>query len=361
MSSSPDPALIDQPGAVRQENQLDLDVLLPWLARHVPDLPDGRPEVAQYPGGASNLTYALSFAERTLILRRPPSGTRPKSGHDMGREYRVMSGLHGHYPVPKPLAHCEDESIIGAPFYVMEKLEGIILRRDLPQGMTLEPTRAAGLCRDFWQRLIDLHQLSPAACGLAELGRPAGYVQRQIEGWNGRYDKARTEDAPEAQDVMEWLSAHQIPEDGRASLIHNDYRFDNVVLSPDSDLRIIGVLDWEMCTVGDPLMDLGCALAYWVHDDDDPELEAIRMQPSNLPGMLRREDITDWYQEQTGTTIGNPAFYLAFGLFRLAVIAQQIYYRFAMGQTSNPRYKPFGPMVHVLVRRARATAGLPAR
>lgn len=358
MSQQPDSALIDQPSAVREENRLALDNLLPWLRAQVPGLPEVQPEVAQYPGGASNLTYALDFGSRTVILRRPPAGTRPKSGHDMGREYRVMSGLDGHFPVPKPLAACEDESIIGAPFYVMEKLEGIILRRDLPQGLTLDAQRAGQLCQDFWQRLIDLHQLSPAECGLADLGRPEGYVKRQIEGWNSRYEKAKTEDAPQADDVMAWLDAHQISEDGRASLIHNDYRFDNVVLSPDKALRIIGVLDWEMCTVGDPLMDLGCALAYWVHDDDDAELESIRMQPSNLPGMMRREEITAWYQEQTGIEITHPAFYMAFGLFRLAVIAQQIYYRYAMGQTTNPRYKPFGPMVHTLVNRARATAGL---
>jgi len=358
MPQRSDSALIDQPSAVREENRLDLDALLPWLHAQIPDLPETQPKVAQYPGGASNLTYALDFGNRTLILRRPPSGTRPKSGHDMGREYRVLSGLYGHFPVPQPLAACEDESVLGAPFYVMEKLEGIILRRDLPEGLTLDPDRANSLCRDFWQRLIDLHQLSPAECGLAELGRPEGYVKRQIEGWNGRYQKAATEDAPDAKDVMEWLAAHQIPENGRASLIHNDYRFDNVVLSPDDSLRIIGVLDWEMCTVGDPLMDLGCALAYWVHDDDDAELESIRMQPSDLPGMMRRETITDWYQEQTGFEINHPAFYLSFGLFRLAVIAQQIYYRYAMGQTTNPRYMPFGPMVHTLVRRARATAGI---
>lgn len=358
MSHPSDSALIDQPSAVREENRLDLESLLPWLRAQVAALPDVQPTVAQYPGGASNLTYALDFGDRTLILRRPPTGTRPKSGHDMGREYRVMSGLYGHYPVPKPLAACEDESIIGAPFYVMEKLEGIILRRDLPAGLSLDPQRANALCRDFWQRLIDLHQLSPADCGLAELGRPEGYVKRQIEGWNGRYQKAATEDAPDADDIMAWLDAHQIPENGRASLIHNDYRFDNVVLSPDDSLRIIGVLDWEMCTVGDPLLDLGCALAYWVHDDDDQELESIRMQPSNLAGMMRREDITAWYEEQTGVEIGHPAFYLSFGLFRLAVIAQQIYYRYAMGQTTNPRYKPFGAMVHTLVRRARITAGI---
>lgn len=350
--------LIDQPLAVRDEDALDLDALLPWLRGHVDHLPAETPTVAQYPGGASNITYALDFGERTLILRRPPFGTRPRSGHDMGREYRVMSGLHGHYPVPRPLAQCEDEAVLGAPFYVMEKLEGIILRRDLPAGMHLDAGAAVGLCERFWQALIDLHRLSPAEAGLADLGRPEGYVARQIGGWNERYRRARTEDAPEADDVMRWLDAHQRPEDGRASLIHNDYRFDNVVLSPDGELRIIGVLDWEMCTIGDPLLDLGCSLAYWIEAGDDPALEAIRMQPSNLPGMMRRDDILAFYERQTGIAVPHPEFYIAFGLFRLAVIAQQIYYRYAAGQTTNTRYRDFGGMVHVLVARARHVAGI---
>lgn len=349
---------VDRPEGVRSEDALDLQRLLPWLREHIPDLPAGEPDVAQYPGGASNITYALDFGSLTLILRRPPFGTRPKSGHDMGREYRVMSGLHGHFPVPAPLAECEDESIIGAPFYVMEKLAGIILRRDLPEGMTLDAPAAGKLCQDFWQTLIDLHQLDPARVGLDGLGHPEGYVARQVRGWNGRYQRAATEDAPEAGAIMRWLDDHQRPENGRASLIHNDYRFDNVVLSPDERLRIIGVLDWEMCTVGDPQLDLGCALAYWIEAGDDDELAALRMQPSHLPGMMTRDEVLAYYEKQTGQTVEDPAFLVAFGLFRLGVIAQQIYYRYAAGQTSNPRYRDFGPMVHLLVKRAAHVAGL---
>lgn len=349
---------VDQPQAVRSEDALELDRLLPWLREHIPDLADAEPRVAQYPGGASNITYALDFGNRTLILRRPPFGTRPKSGHDMGREYRVMSGLHGHFPVPEPLAASDDESIIGAPFYVMEKLEGIILRRDLPDGLTLDAAAAGRLCSDFWQTLIDLHELDPERVGLADLGRPEGYVARQVRGWNQRYARAATEDAPEAGAIMRWLDEKQRPENGRASLIHNDYRFDNVVLSPDEQLRIIGVLDWEMCTVGDPQLDLGCALAYWIEAGDDEELAAIRMQPSHLPGMMTRDEVLAFYEKQTGQKVEDPAFLIAFGLFRLAVIAQQIYYRYAARQTSNPRYRDFGPMVHLLVKRAARVARL---
>lgn len=345
--------LLDRPGEVRAENALDLGRLMPWLREHLSDLDDEHPEVAQYAGGASNLTYALRFSHRTLILRRPPSGTRPKSGHDMAREFRVMRALHGHFPVPTPHAMCEDESVIGAPFYLMDKLEGIILRRDLPDNMTLSAEAAADLCRRFWQQLIDLHQLDANTVGLGTLGRPEGYVARQVAGWNERYARAATDDAPDAQDVMRWLTKRQVPENGRASLIHNDYRFDNVVLSPDARLEVIGVLDWEMCTLGDPLMDLGGAMAYWIEACDGAAGDAIRMQPSHLPGMLTRDEVWHFYERQTGISITDPDFYLAFGLFRLAAIAQQIYFRYANGQTSNPRYAAFGPMVHTLVQRAR--------
>lgn len=351
-------ALRDRPGTVREENALDLDRLLPWLQRALPDLPNTTPNVAQYGGGASNLTYALDFGAQTIILRRPPAGTKPKSGHDMGREFRVLQGLHGHYPVPRPLASCEDDAVIGAPFYVMEKLDGIIVRRDLPDGLLLPPDDARALSERLWDQLVALHLLSPEQCGLQHLGKPEGYVARQVAGWNSRYQKARTDDAPVADDIMQWLEDHQISENGRASLLHNDYRFDNVVLSPDDELRVIGVLDWELCTIGDPLLDLGCALAYWVTPEDPDEMQAVRMQPSHLPGMPDREAICARYAQMTGYRIDQLDFYLAFGLFRLAVIVQQIYYRYAKGQTSNPRYRAFGPMVHVLVNRARNVAGL---
>lgn len=341
-------ATLDAPGEVSEENSFDPERLRWFLREHVPDLPQTAATLKQFQGGASNLTYQLDFGTRSMILRRPPSGTKPKSGHDMHREFRVLSALHPHFPCPRPLAYCEDAALIGAPFYVMEKLEGVILRRDPPKGLDYPPEQARQLCLNLLDTQIRLHGLDCAAVGLGDLGRPEGYVQRQVSGWCERFDKVRTDDIPDYAAVMAWLREKQPPDSPRPGLIHNDYRFDNVVLSPADNLSIIGVLDWEMCTVGDPLMDLGSSLAYWVQDGDARAMQNLRMQPSNLPGMLTRQEIVAYYQEKTGLGIVNPDYYHVFGLFRLAVIAQQIYYRFKLGQTHNPRFQAFGLFVNVL-------------
>jgi aminoglycoside phosphotransferase (APT) family kinase protein len=341
---------LDQPGKVRDENAFDPAVILPFLKSKIPDLPEGPLELKQFSGGASNLTFQLDAGNRSMILRRPPAGTKPKSGHDMGREFRVLSALHPHFPCPKPLAYCEDTSLIGAPFYVMEKLEGIILRRDPPKGVSYTPEQARQLCLNLLDTQIRLHTLDYRAIGLGDLGHPEGYVERQVNGWCDRYVKARTDDVPDCSGIMDWLKAHRPPDSPRPGIIHNDYRFDNVVLDPDDRLTIIGVLDWEMCTLGDPLMDLGSSLAYWVQPGDAAPMQTLRMQPSNLPGMLTREQIIEYYAGKTGLEVRNPDFYYVFGLFRLGVIAQQIYYRWKLGQTKNPRFQAFGMFVSVLAQ-----------
>lgn len=345
-------ALLDQPGKVRDENRFDPQAILPFLRQHIPDLPEGPLALRQFQGGASNLTFQLDVGERQLILRRPPSGTKPKSGHDMGREYHVLRELHGHFPVPQPLAYCEDVALIGAPFYVMEKLDGLILRRDPPKELRYAPEQARQLCLNLLDTLIRLHTLDYQAIGLGDLGKPEGYVERQVSGWCERFEKAWTDDVPKCEVLMAWLRQHHPEDSPQPGIIHNDYRFDNVVLSPADNLTIIGVLDWEMCTLGDPLMDLGSALAYWVQPGDAPPMQAVRMQPSNLPGMLTRDEIARYYGERTGRAIPNLDFYYVFGLFRLAVIAQQIYYRWKLGQTKNPRFQAFGMFVSVLAQAA---------
>ncbi|MDE2148472.1 MAG: phosphotransferase family protein [Gammaproteobacteria bacterium] len=322
--------------------------MLPLLRSRIPDLPPGPVALRQFQGGASNLTFQLEIGARKLILRRPPSGTKPKSGHDMQREYRVLSALHGHYPCPRPLLYCDDPALIGAPFYVMEKIEGLILRRDLPPGTRYTPEQARRLAGNLLDTQIRLHQIDYAAIGLGDLGHPQGYVERQVRGWGERFGKARTDDVPDCEAVMAWLNARRPHDSPRPGLIHNDYRFDNVVLDPQNRLTIIGVLDWEMCTVGDPLLDLGSSLAYWVQSDDPQPLQRLRMQPSHLPGMPSRRQIADDYQQRTGRAIGDLDWYHVFGLFRLAVIAQQIYYRYRLGQTRNPRFQAFGVFVTVL-------------
>lgn len=341
-------AWVDQPDALRDENRFDAAALETWLRSAVSGLPAGPMQVRQFSGGASNLTYELRFGDRALILRSPPPGTKPRGGHDMGREYRVLRALHGHYPCPEPLAYQDDPALLGAPFYVMQKLEGIILRRDPPPGLDCGPARAATLCRALWDQQIALHQLDYQALGLGDLGQPQGYVARQVAGWSERYRRARTDDVPDCESLMAWLDAEQPADCPRPGLIHNDYRFDNVVLDPADQLSIIGVLDWEMCTIGDPLMDLGCALAYWIEADDPAPMQQARMQPSQLPGMFSRVQVVEYYAERTGLALDNPRFYYVFGLFRLAVIAQQIYYRYRAGQTRNPRFEGFGRFVAVL-------------
>lgn len=347
-------APLDEPGRVREENAFDPEALRSFLSGQIADFPTAPMTLRQFAGGASNLTYQLDVGDRAMILRRPPAGTKPKSGHDMHREYRVLSALHGHFPCPRPLAYCEDTALIGAPFYVMEKLDGIILRRDPPKTLSYPRERARQLCLNLIDTLVQLHQLDYAAIGLGDLGRPEGYVQRQVEGWCQRFEKAWTDDVPKCEVITTWLRAHRPTDSAHPALIHNDYRFDNVVLSPSDALSVIGVLDWEMCTIGDPLMDLGSVLAYWVQAGDPPQMQTIRMQPSNLPGMLTREEIAAYYGERTGQAIGHLDWYYVFGLFRLGVIAQQIYYRYKLGQTRNPRFQAFGLFVSVLAQVADA-------
>ncbi len=343
-------APLDQAGQVRGENAFDPTHILPFLKSQIADLKDGPLELKQFQGGASNLTYLLRIGEREMILRRPPAGTKPKSGHDMGREFRVLKALSPHFPCPRPLAYCTDETLIGATFYVMEKLNGVILRRDPPAEIRYTPEQARTLCINLLDTQIRLHTLDYKAIGLSDLGHPEGYVARQLSGWCDRFSKARTDDVPGCETVMDWLKQHAPDDSPRPAIIHNDYRFDNVVLDPRDSLSIIGVLDWEMCTLGDPLMDLGSSLAYWVQPGDAQPMQALRMQPSHLPGMLTRNEIVNYYGEKTGRTIGNYDFYYVFGMFRLAVIAQQIYYRWKLGQTKNPRYQAFGVFVSVLAQ-----------
>jgi aminoglycoside phosphotransferase (APT) family kinase protein len=336
---------------VRAEDAFDVASVDAWL-RQETELPTGLPQVRQFSGGASNLTYLLRYEARELILRRPPVGTKAKGAHDMGREYRIQAGLAPVFPyVPKMVAHCNDLEVIGSEFYVMERIAGTIPRRS-ELGVDLTPEQTRQLCYTLIDTLVDLHQVDPAAAGLEDLGRGAGYVERQVSGWTGRYRLAKTWNVPSFERVMAWLEANR-PADVRICVIHNDFRLDNVVLAQDDPLRVVGVLDWELATLGDPLMDLGSALAYWVQADDDWGFRRFRLQPSDVPGMLSRDEIVHYYSDKAGLKPENWAFYEVFGLFRLAVIVQQIYYRYHHKQTRNPRFKNFWLPVNLLERRCR--------
>jgi aminoglycoside phosphotransferase (APT) family kinase protein len=338
----------DQPGALREEDAFDTDAVHEWLRSTVDGL-GTTPAVKQFPGGASNLTYLLSYPDRELILRRPPKGHKAASAHDMRREYTVQKQLKPVFPyVPTVLALCTDPAVIGSDFYVMDRIDGIILRGDLPGDMTLSPDQASSLAYRTFDRLIELHEVDPEKAGLSGLGKGAGYVERQVRGWSDRFRKARTPNSPDAEAIMAWLHENQ-PGDVRTCVIHNDFRFDNVVL--DDDLAIVGVLDWEMATLGDPLMDLAGSLAYWIQADDDEIAQAARRQPSHLPGMPKRRELVAYYCDRMGLDAGNWLFYDVFGAFRLAAIMQQIYYRFHSGQTHNPAFANLETFVAYLLDR----------
>ena len=332
--------------------ELEVGKVDAWLKDRVSGL-SGAPEVTQYRGGASNWTYRLRYASHDLVLRRPPAGTKAKSAHDMGREYRIQKALAPVFPfVPEMIAFCDDASVIGCEFYVMRRLDGTILRKDPPRDLALTPDQTRRLCLKVIDTLISLHRVDPEGAGLKDLGKGAGYTRRQVEGWSDRYRKARTWNVPRLEDVMSWLAA-RTPEDVATCLIHNDFRFDNVVLDPKDPTRVVGVLDWEMATLGDPLMDLGGALAYWVQADDDFFLRSLRRQPTHLPGMLTRREVVEYYAEKTGWRTDDWSFYEVFGLFRLAGIAQQIYHRYHRGESRNRAFRHFWLFVTYLGWRCR--------
>jgi len=354
-------ATTDQARAVRDEDMFDVERVDAFLKQHIEGL-HGRPEVRQFPGGASNLTYLLSYGDgadkRELVLRRPPAGVKAKSAHDMLREARVMAALKPHYPhVPTILASCDDPAVLGADFYVMERLRGVILRRDLPPELGLDAAGVRKLCLGFIDRLLELHRVDTSLPELHALGRGEGYIARQVGGWSERWRQAATDDTDACEDVLAWLAAKQPARETAICVIHNDYRFDNVVLDPADPLRIVGVLDWEMATLGDPLMDLGGSLAYWVQADDDAIFQAFRRQPTNAAGMLTRREVIDYYGERSGWSVEHFDFHEVFGLFRLMVIIQQIYRRFVLGQTSNPQFAGFGQAATYMGQRCRMLIG----
>ena len=330
--------LIDTPKKIREGEELNIPAIEKFLKEYIPGL-EGNLVVEQFPSGYSNLTYLIKVGEKELVLRRPPFGTKAKTAHDMKREYKILNALNPvfHY-CPKPLIYTEDTSIMGCPFYVMERIKGIILRRDLPEGLSFKPEEARKLCENMLDVHLELHSIDYKKIGLADFGKPEGYVKRQVEGWTGRYRNAKTDDAPDFEEVIRWLHDNMPEESKKSCIIHNDYKFDNIVLSPEDPLKIIGVLDWEMATIGDPLMDLGSSLAYWVQADDPPEFQAIRMMPTNIPGAMTRDELVQRYAEKSGVKIDNFDFYYCFGLFRLAGIAQQIYYRYYHKQTKDDRF-----------------------
>ena len=334
--------MMDQATSVRSGEALDVASLTTYLQQHFgPSV--GSVRIQQFPSGYSNLTYLVSTSSQEYVLRRPPMGQYAPQAHDMEREYRVLSLLKPVYDaVPTPVLYCEATNIIGAPFYLMERVPGVILRGSA-SGEKVSPAQMQALSERAVDHLVQLHALDTETTGLSELGHPVGYVSRQVDGWIKRYRRAETDSIPAMSEVMEWLPEHLPPELPRPALIHNDYKYDNLVLNPDNLAEIIAVLDWEMATVGDPLMDLGTTLGYWAEADDHPAL-----RPFNLTwreGNLNREAVAQRYAERSGYDLDHLVFYYVFGCFKIGVIAQQIYARYQQGHTRDER---FAGLIHVV-------------
>ena len=329
----------------RPGEQLDLARLEAWLA-------EGPVECEQFLAGHSNLTYLIRASGNEYVLRRPPFGTQVKSAHDMGREYRVLSHLHAVYPLaPHPLRYCEDLSVLGAPFYLMGRLPGIVIRKELPEALAASPAECRRLSHALVDNLAALHGLDLEAAGLADFGKPQGYVRRQIEGWSKRWREAQTEEVPAMNEAAQWLAV-RLPTESGAALIHNDYKLDNILVDPADPARLTGLLDWEMATVGDPLMDLGTALSYWIEASDPPAFQQLRFSPTIAPGFISRREYVERYAERRGRPVPDPVYYYVYGLFKLAVILQQIYYRYAHGHTQDARFAPLGEVAKGLGRQA---------
>jgi len=338
--------------AVRKGEELNLGALTDHLRGKIDGVDQGI-EVEQFPGGHSNLTYLLIIGGREYVLRRAPMGPVAPKAHDMVREYRVLHAVHPHFrPAPEVYLVCEDPGVIGAPFFLMQRRRGIVLRTQVPPEVAAHQNYQNSISRAFVDCLVELHSVDVEKHGLISLGKPEGFVARQVKGWSERWERARTTPSPEMDQMMVWL-AQSVPPSGPPTLVHNDFKLDNVMLDSTTPDRIEAVLDWEMTTVGDPLCDLGLTLCYWCSTlVPGTSLEAI----TTGPGWYSRDEFVSRYAEKTGRDVSALPWHEVFGVFKLAVILQQIYFRFWRGQTSDERFRNFDQRVKVLTERAAAMA-----
>ncbi|MBL7873272.1 MAG: phosphotransferase family protein [Cyclobacteriaceae bacterium] len=335
--------MMDQPSATRAGEELDLDKLQAYLRQHLSGF-DQQISIQQFPSGYSNLTYFIQTGSQGYVLRRPPFGANIKSAHDMEREYVVLTKLReaGYLKVPEVIHLCKDQNVMGCPFYLMKRVEGVILRNRVPKGITINEDSFRSLSIAAIDQLVNLHKLDINKTGLETLGKPDGYLHRQVEGWTKRYTNSQTDEIASMNEVANWMQQNE-PTTSQTTFIHNDFKYDNLVLNPENLSEIIAVLDWEMATVGDPLMDLGTTLAYWAEANDPDYLKPFNL--TWMPGNFTRREVVNFYEQQTGTPIKNVVFYYAFGSFKVGVICQQIYYRYKQGLTKDPR---FASLLHVI-------------
>jgi aminoglycoside phosphotransferase (APT) family kinase protein len=326
--------------AVRKGEALDKGPLAEYLKGRL-EGGDCTLEVLQFPGGHANLTYLLKLGEYEYVLRRPPMGPVAKSSHDMGREYRALSVLYKVFPyAPRAFLYCEDDAVIGAPFFVMERKKGRVVRNQVPEafGGGKDPKVNRILSEVVIDTLVELHAVDYVSIGLEGLGKPEGFMERQISGWSGRYDRAMTKEIGCVKDLTGWLG-DKLPLPQDSVLLHNDWRLDNMMVAPDDPGKVVAVFDWDMCTLGDPLADLGCLMSLWFQEGEG--LGAMSAMPSDVPGFMTRKEAIERYGEKSGRDVRKMDFYYVFGLFKIAVVVQQIYYRYAQGQTKDDRFEKF--------------------
>lgn len=340
---------------VRPDERFDENKLAVYLRGRLPGSENSL-MVRQFGGGAANLTYLLDYGTHAYVLRRPPLGPVARSAHDMGREYKVLSVLDQAFPyAPRAFLYCEDPEVIGTDFLVMERRQGIVVRRSIPAAYAGESDAPRRMSKALVDALAAFHAVDYAAIGLEDLGRPAGFIERQVEGWYRRWQKAQTHDLPEMDVLYAWLKEN-LPPSQHFSLIHNDYKLDNVMLSPHDPGELVAVFDWDMCTLGDPMSDLGALLTYWTEPSDPPWLQAVAMMPVGDLGFMTRQELVERYAERSGRSVDNINFYHALGLFRLVVIIAQIYIRYKRGQTQDARFAAFEQMIPLMARAAETVA-----
>jgi aminoglycoside phosphotransferase (APT) family kinase protein len=343
---------------VRPTEQLDWAALAAYLRWHLPSLAitgldlSRDLEVSQFPGGHSNLTYLVRFGGAELVIRRPPLGPVPRKAHDMAREYRWLAAVHPLFPLaPRPYLLCEDTSVIGSVFYVMERRRGVVVRTEEPVGLAHRPEARRRVSEALIDTLVDLHALDVTKGALSELGKPAGFVERQVRGWSERWEGSKTSDVSEMDGLRRWLLEHLPPDPIEPAIVHGDFKLDNVLLDPLEVGRVVAVFDWEMSALGDPLVDLGILLAYWTPTAPPEQRDALT-SVTERPGWLTPDEIVQRYAERSGRDVDNVRYYKTFALFKIAVVIQQIYCRFVKGQTDDPRFAPFGDRVAYLARHA---------
>lgn len=347
---------------VRASEQLDWDALREYAGARLPavlgqEFDAGAPlTVEQFPGGHSNLTYLLRFGKRELVMRRPPFGPVPARAHDMAREYRILEAVHPVYPLaPQPFMLCEDTSIIGSTFYLMERRRGLVVRNDEPPELADRPAERRRASLALVEALADLHAVDIEAQGLVALGRPSGFVERQVRGWSERWHNSQTTELALMDALAGWLAERLPPDPGRPTLVHGDFKLDNVMLDRLDVGRIVGVFDWEMSAVGDPLVDLGILLGYWIHTSMASQRDTVA-SVTYREGWYTRAEILERYGARTGFDLARIAFYEVFAVFKLAVVLQQIFYRYYRGQTDDPRFAALDERVAWLARIAATLA-----